>query len=124
VNCQQQKVDLGFTQEIFPECHHLCLIFDTEEQRQIIVSEFLAAGLKRGELVRYFADVTPPQDVRDWLLEAGIELPKAEESGAFGIVQAESAHCPSGSFVPRKGEYGVPLRYGQEGRLSRFARLW
>jgi hypothetical protein len=100
VNNQQHEVDLGFTQEVFPECHHLCLIFDNEEQRRRIVSEYLAAGLKRRELVRYFADVTPPQDVRAWLLEAGIELPKAEESGAFGITQAESAYCPSGRFVP------------------------
>lgn len=50
--------------DVLPECHHLCLIYDNEEQRRKIVSEYLAAGLKRGALVRYFADKTTPEEVR------------------------------------------------------------
>ena len=56
MNNQRQEMDMGFTKEVIPECHHLCLIYDSEEERQKIVSEYLAAGLKRGEIVRYFAD--------------------------------------------------------------------
>lgn len=111
MNNQRQEVDLGFTQEVFPDCHHVCLIFDNEEQRRKIVSEYLAAGLKRGDLVRYFADTTTPNDVRAWLLETGIELPKAEENGAFGITKAESAYCPSGRFVPQEVIENMVSRY-------------
>src|SRR5512140_2516835 len=102
MNDYRQEVDIGFTQEVLPGCHHLCLIYDNEDQRRKIVSEYLAAGLKRGDLVRYFADTTSPTEVRAWLAETGIELPKAEETGAFGIAKAESAYCPSGRFVPQE----------------------
>lgn len=98
MNDQGQAVDMGFTQEVFPDCHHLCLIYDDEQQRRKIVSEYLAAGLKRGELIRYFADTTTPQEVRAWLEETGLEL---REDGSFGIVQAEGSYCPSGRFVPQ-----------------------
>jgi hypothetical protein len=52
--------------------------------------------------VRYFADTTPPHDIRTWLLETGVDLLKAEEEGAFRISKAESAYCPSGQFTPQK----------------------
>ena len=108
MNDQKQAVDMGFTQEVFPECHHLCLIYDDEAQRRKIVSEYLAAGLKRGEIVRYFADTTAPDDVRVWLLELGIEL---VEGGSFGITKAESAYCPSGRFVPQELLANMVSRY-------------
>lgn len=111
MNDQEWKTDLGFTQEIIPECNHLCLIYDNEEQRRKIVSEYLAAGLKRGELVGYFADATPREDVLAWLSETGVDFLKAEEDGAFGIVKAEDAYCPGGRFVPQEVLDRVAARY-------------
>jgi hypothetical protein len=107
----QRQEEKGFTQEVIPDCHHLCLIYDSEEQRRKIVSEYLAAGLKRGELVRYFADTTSAKEIRAWLLEKGVEIPKVEENGAFGIVKAESAYCPSGRFVPQEVIENMLSRY-------------
>ena len=111
MNDPRQKADREFAQEDFPECHHLCLIYDSEEQRRKIVSEYLAAGLKQGELVRYFADTTSTKEIRSWLLETGVELPKAEEDGAFGIADAESAYCPNGRFVPQEVIENMVSRY-------------
>ena len=107
----RNEVDIGFTKEQCPDCHHLCLIYDNEEQRQKIVSEYLAAGVKQGDLVRYFADTTSPEEVRAWLSETGIELQKAEEDGYFGIVKALNAYCPSGRFVPREVIESAVSRY-------------
>ena len=104
-------MDLGFTTEIIPECHHLCLIYDNEEQRRKIVSEYLAAGVRQGDLVRYFADTTSSAEIRAWLSEIGIELQKVEEAGHFGIVKAENAYCPSGQFVPREVVENAVSRY-------------
>jgi hypothetical protein len=101
MNDQRQEAKGGFAQELFQDCHHVCLIYDNEEQRRKIVTQFLSAGLKQGELVRYFADTTSPQEIRAWLMETGVELPKAEEDGFFGIIKAESAYCPSGRFMPK-----------------------
>ena len=101
-NNQGQEADQGFTQADFAENHHLCLIYDDEQQRRKIVTEFLSAGLKQGELVRYFTDTTSPQEIRTWLLETGVTLPQAEEDGDFAIIKAECAYCPRGRFVPRE----------------------
>jgi len=65
---------MELTGEHFPESCHVCLIYESEEQRQKIVSEYLAAGIKLGELVRYFTDKTKPETVRSWLLDLGVEL--------------------------------------------------
>ena len=111
MNNQERGMDLGFTTEIIPECHHLCLIYDNEEQRRKIVSEYLAAGVRQGDLVRYFADTTSSEEIRAWLSEIGIELQKVEEAGHFGIVKAENAYCPSGQFVPREVVENAVSRY-------------
>ncbi len=130
MNEQHQEVDRGFTQEVLPECHHLCLIYDSEEQRRKIVSEFLTAGIRQGELVRYFADTTSPKEIRAWLLEAGVEVPKAEEDGAFGITKAESAYCPSGRFVPQEvignmvSRYAIARKAGYRGSRACGEMSW
>ena len=111
MNVPKQEIDMGFTQEVLPECHHLCLIYDNEEQRRKIVSEYLAAGLKRGEFVGYFADTAPREDVIAWLLETGVDFLKAETDGAFGVVKAVDAYCPSGRFVPQEVLDRVEARY-------------
>jgi hypothetical protein len=127
MNNQRQEMDMGFTQDVFPDCHHLCLIYDSEAQRRKIVSEYLAAGLKRGELVRYFADTTAPDDIRGWLSEKGIEL---KEDDSFRIVKAESAYCPSGSLVPQQvidnavARYAVAKEAGYSGSRACGEMTW
>ncbi len=108
---QRPEVDMGFTHETIPESVHVCLIYDDEAQRRKIVSQYLAAGLKRGETVRYVADTTPPEQVRAWLLESGAELEQAEAAGSFGISTANSFYCPSGRFVPQQVLDGLISRY-------------
>jgi hypothetical protein len=102
MNELNKEIQMGFTHEHFPESCHVCLIYENEEQRKKIVSEYIAAGLKRGELVRYFTDQTTPETIRSWLLDLGVELSEAEQKGSFGIAQAESAYCPEGQFEPQK----------------------
>jgi hypothetical protein len=108
MNNRKKEMDIGFTQETLPECHHLCLIYEDEAQRRKIVSEYLAAGLMQGEIIGYFTDTTDPDDIRAWLSEMGIE-PKDDNS--FRIIKAESAYCPSGSFVPQQTLDKVVSRY-------------
>ena len=49
------------------------------------------------EKVSYFADIMKPEEVRDWLLDMNIEIPKDD---AFPILVAENTYCPDGRFVP------------------------
>ncbi|GAK50071.1 conserved domain protein [Candidatus Moduliflexus flocculans] len=111
MNASQQGIMLGFTQESFPESGHICLIYENDEQRRKIVAQYLAAGVRQGELVRYFTDETTPETIRSWLLDMGVELPEVEEKGSFMIAQAENAYCPSGRFEPQAMIDGCVHRY-------------
>lgn len=106
----QQERYMGFSHETIPECHHLCLIYDSEEQLQKIVSGYMATGLKQGDVVRYAADQTSPEQVRAWVLETGTELP---ENAPFKIVNAESFYCPGGRFNPQELIDAMAPRYDQ-----------
>ncbi len=102
MNDRSQEIGKQLTNETFPDCHHVCLIYGSEEQRRKTVSEFLAIGLNRGELVRYFADTTSAQEIHAWLLDIGVENTQDKEDGTFGITKAENAYYPSGRFQPRE----------------------
>jgi hypothetical protein len=83
--------------------------------------------VKRGEIVRYFADTTAPDDIRGWLLEMGIEL---KEDDSFRIVKAESAYCPSGSLVPQQvinnaiARYAIAKEAGYSGSCACGEMTW
>jgi hypothetical protein len=79
---------------------HFCMIFEDDDQRRRVVSEYMAAGLRSGERVRFVADGTSRETVRRWLGERGID-PLAEEArGAFGILPADDAYCAGGRHDP------------------------
>ena len=105
-----KEIDLGFTLERFPDSSHICLIFDNEKQRRKIVSEYLAAGIRQGELARFAADVTAPQQVNAWLQELGLEPP---EGNVLKVFKAESFYCPGGSFEPRQMIDAMAPRFEQ-----------
>ncbi len=108
MNDHKNKLDVGFTDEILPGCNHLCLIYDDEAQRKKIVSEYLAAGLRQGKIVRYFADTTTPEEICAWLMELGVE---PGQNDGFRIVSAENSYCPGGSFVPQQVIDNAVARY-------------
>jgi hypothetical protein len=110
MDSHKQGVDLGFTQEVLPECGHVCFIYDDEKQRQKIVSEYLAAGFKHGELVRFAVDATTPEQIHSWLSELNVELPKDK---SFSIFQAENFYCPKGRFEPREMIANMVPRFEQ-----------
>lgn len=123
-------MDLGFTQERFPTGIHVCLIFDRDDERQKVVSEYMAAGLRQGEQVRYFTDTTAPEKVRDWLSEIGVEIPEAKENGTFRVIKAENGYYPSGQFEPREmisrilSNYELAKKAGYSGARSCGEMTW
>jgi len=98
--CQLQPVNMGFTTEKFPPGTHMCLIYNSDKERRMIISRFLESGLLEGERVGYFADTMTPDEVRTWLAGLDIELAEKEEKGQFLCSQAIDTYCPSSSFVP------------------------
>ena len=81
---------------------HACLIYDSDAQRDAIVPGFMRAGLRQGELVRYFADVTTPDVVLSWVSDGEPGPAEATDDGPLRIAEAERAYCPDGRFEPRR----------------------
>jgi hypothetical protein len=91
----------GLAWDELPDSCHACLIFDDPAQRDATVRDYLGAGLGRGELVRYFTDVTPPDVVESWVsVEGGVTW--ARDNGPLRIMSAEAVYCPEGQFDPRR----------------------
>ena len=107
---ESKKNEIGSTHS---ECKHICLIFDNDKQREKIISEYLANGLKLGEKVRCGVDVLTPGMVRSWLLEMGIKLPEDMENGALSIFQAETYYNANGKFDPPELIKSILPRYHQ-----------
>lgn len=95
------------------DCMHICLIYDNDEQRRKIVSEYLAVGLRQGEKVRCGVDGLAPEIIRSWLLALGIELPEDMENGALSIFQAKNYYMANGQFDPKGLIKGITPRYHQ-----------
>ncbi len=102
---------MGFTDEVLPTSPHVCLIYESDEERRRIVVEYLRAGLARRELINYFTDTTPPETIRAWLEEAGVDVREADARGALRVVAAERAYCPGGSFDPPTLVHALLERY-------------
>jgi hypothetical protein len=95
------ELPVGFTNESFPGSCHVCLIYDDDQERQRIVSRFLAAGLGRGELVRYFSDGTTADEVRSWLGEIGVAIPQRDGRECLTFTDAACAYSSNAPFDPR-----------------------
>lgn len=96
----QAKMNSGLRNELNAKWGHVCLIYDNEDQREKIVSEYLSAGLRQGEQVNYFIDKGTDENIRTWLLSLGVELPPKDDSNTFRIAKTENVYCPSGRFDP------------------------
>jgi hypothetical protein len=107
----RKEVDMDFTKTHFPEGIHMCLIYDHDDDRQKIVSDYMAAGLRQGEQIRYLTDATSPETVHSWLLDAGVELSEENENPPLKVLSAENAYCPNGYFNPLELIGTLPPRY-------------
>lgn len=95
----RRNVPLGRNRELFPEGSHICLIYSAEDERRQEIGAYLGLGIAEGEQVSYFADTTPPEEVRAWLQAMSLDVPPPT-SAAFQVLEAKGVYCPSGTFVP------------------------
>ena len=99
---KKNAVNMGFTHEKFHEGTHMCLIYNNEEERREIISNYLDGGIATGEKVTYFADEMSPDQVKEWLADMGVQPPDNEVSDSFNVVTADSTYLPDGKFDPEK----------------------
>jgi hypothetical protein len=93
---RRRTISLGFCAERLLEGQHICYIFNDEQERRRVMSQFFQAGLRDGDKMLYLADTMSPTATVDWLRELGVEVP--ERPGALTVGDAALAYCPDGSF--------------------------
>jgi len=71
---QNMKVDMGFTNERFPVATHMCLIYNSEEERKDVITKYIRSGILNKEKVMYLADNATKSDIATWLLDSGVDI--------------------------------------------------
>ncbi len=94
----QRMVSLGFDDEPWPAGTHMCMIFDDDDERRMVIAKFLQSGLDANEQVSYFVDKSTPEEVLKSLRDAGGALPEDGVGGQFRVLPAEDAYCHEGTF--------------------------
>lgn len=81
---------------------HVCTLYSTREEQLEAAIHYLRAGLSRGERCLYVCSEYTPEECREGLKKAGIDVEVAEARGALLILTKNDAHLESGSFDPDK----------------------
>lgn len=81
---------------------HAALFHRTKEERLGIVIPFIAIGLERNERCLYIAEDNTTSEIREKLQEFGVDVPKAQETGALNVVTKYDTYLRHGAFQPDK----------------------
>jgi len=91
-------ISLGFDTEPYPMGTHMCFIFNNENERRWVMSQYIQSGLDANEQVCYFVDTMSPEDMKKWMREQGVTLPDELEGRQYSFLEAENTYCPDGTF--------------------------
>lgn len=81
---------------------HVCTLYTTREEQLATAVEYLRAGLGRGERGLYVCCEHTPDEFRDGLRAAGIDVDAEEARGALLLLTKHDGHLAGGSFDPDK----------------------
>lgn len=92
------KVNYGFTGETFPLGTHICLIYNDEAERRMVLEKYLESGLSANEKVGAFADMDTEAEINDYFKELGLSVDKYRGTGQLVAGNQRKAYCPDGRF--------------------------
>ncbi len=90
----RREIALGFTDAPATEGLHICYVYGDEDERQDVISRFLASGLRANEKVLCLADAPGRSAMLDRLAGLGVS------DEALTLADAAAGYCPSGKFTP------------------------
>lgn len=81
---------------------HICLIYESNEQRLRTVVPFICRGLEDGEQCVYIADENSTDEILSALESAGVDTTSAIESGALTVADKHASYLKTGKFDPEE----------------------
>lgn len=85
---------------IFGPEHHLCFLYETEEEHRALLTPFLREGLERGEKVLYLVHAHTVESILAYLREEGLEIEPYLAQGQLSIATATSTYLRQRIFNP------------------------
>jgi hypothetical protein len=79
---------------------HVCALYSTREEQLAAAVEYIRCGLGRGERCLYVVGEHTPDEFREGLRAAGIDVEREEARGALLLLTKHEGHLKGGSFDP------------------------
>jgi PAS domain S-box-containing protein len=80
---------------------HVCLLYNTEEERREIADSFLREGLERGQKILYVGEDGSPSEICEGLRRMGLDIGTFRDSGQLSFISAKEVYTPDGTFHPQ-----------------------
>ena len=77
---------------------HVCTLFTTRREQIGAAAEFIRGGLARGDRCLYICSEQAPDEFRDALRDADIDVDTEEARGALEVITKAEGHLKGGSF--------------------------
>jgi hypothetical protein len=79
---------------------HVCTLYSNRDEQLAAAVAYLRGGLERGERCLYVCCEHSPDEFRDGLRKAGIDVDAEEARGAMLLLTKHDGHLKGGSFDP------------------------
>lgn len=79
---------------------HVCLIYQSNEQRLCTIAQYIACGLERGEQCVYCADQSTSAQILSALQNTGLDAESIVRSGSLVIIDKNSSYLKEDRFDP------------------------
>lgn len=93
---------IGSPRLAYQQGDHVCTLFASHEEQLVAATEYIRAGLARGERCLYVCCEHELSDFRAALESRGIDVATEEARGALLLVTKEEGHLKGGTFDPEK----------------------
>jgi len=81
---------------------HVCTLYSNRDEQLAAAIDYIRGGLERGERCLYVCCEHSPDEFREGLRAAGIDVDAEEARGALLLITKREGHLSGGSFNPDK----------------------
>jgi PAS domain S-box-containing protein len=79
---------------------HLCILYETEQEHQELLTAYIRDGLERNQKVVYIVDSHTAEVILEYLDKTGLRTAEYLASGQLSILTAEDSYLREGRFDP------------------------
>lgn len=98
----KKKITLGFTNQEFYQGAHICQIFNEDDERHEILTNYIISGLNSGEKTACFSENETDMSLSEFLSEKGLSYKEFTEAGNLSLSKTGEVYFENDEFEPDK----------------------